>query len=77
MRLDHGGHLTHGSPASIVSKFWRFVFYGVTPATHDEDDPGEVIDFDQVAHVAKDGEAGPDRGGLDRVLAGHRPPALP
>ena len=32
MRLDHGGHLTHGSPASIVSKFWRFVSYGVTPA---------------------------------------------
>ena len=31
MRLDHGGHLTHGSPASIVSKFWRFVSYGVTP----------------------------------------------
>ena len=53
MRLDHGGHLTHGSPASIVSKFWRFISYGVTPATHDEDDPGEVIDFDQVAHLAK------------------------
>ncbi len=53
MRLDHGGHLTHGSPASIVSKFWRFVSYGVTPATHDEEDPGEVIDFDQVAHLAK------------------------
>jgi glycine hydroxymethyltransferase len=53
MRLDHGGHLTHGSPASIVSKFWRFVSYGVTPATSDEEDPGEVIDFDQVAHLAK------------------------
>src|SRR6202044_1838763 len=22
MRLDHGGHLTHGSPASITSKVW-------------------------------------------------------
>src|ERR1700728_4077008 len=53
MRLDHGGHLTHGSPASIVSKFWRFVSYGVTPARDDPSDPGEVIDFDQVAHVAK------------------------
>jgi glycine hydroxymethyltransferase len=54
MRLDHGGHLTHGSPASIVSKFWRFVFYGVTPESHDPDNgPGEVIDFDQVAHLAK------------------------
>ncbi len=53
MRLDHGGHLTHGSPASIVSKFWRFVSYGVTPASSDESEPGEVIDFDQVAHLAK------------------------
>ena len=33
MRLDHGGHLTHGSPASITSKIWRFVSYGVTPAS--------------------------------------------
>ena len=53
MRLDHGGHLTHGSPASIVSKFWRFVSYGVTPESHDGANPGEVIDFDQVAHLAK------------------------
>ena len=54
MRLDHGGHLTHGSPASIVSKFWRFVSYGVTPESNDpETGPGEVIDFDQVAHLAK------------------------
>jgi glycine hydroxymethyltransferase len=53
MRLDHGGHLTHGSPASIVSKFWRFVSYGVTPQSTDESEPGEVIDFDQVAHLAK------------------------
>src|SRR5580658_4490352 len=53
MRLDHGGHLTHGSPASITSKVWRFVSYGVTPASDDPDNPGELIDFDQVAHVAK------------------------
>jgi len=53
MRLDHGGHLTHGSPASITSKVWRFVSYGVTPARDDPDDPGEVIDFDQVADLAK------------------------
>jgi glycine hydroxymethyltransferase len=51
MRLDHGGHLTHGSPASITSKIWRFVAYGVTPAGHG-DGPGEVIDFDQVADLA-------------------------
>jgi glycine hydroxymethyltransferase len=53
MRLDHGGHLTHGSPASITSKVWRFVSYGVTPARDDPSDPGEVIDFDQVADLAK------------------------
>jgi glycine hydroxymethyltransferase len=53
MRLDHGGHLTHGSPASITSKIWRFVAYGVTPATEDPDRPGEIIDFDQVADLAK------------------------
>ncbi|MHB8220482.1 MAG: serine hydroxymethyltransferase [Acidimicrobiales bacterium] len=61
MRLDHGGHLTHGSPASITSKIWRFVAYGVTPAS-DADEAhggsgsgptGEVIDFDQVADLAK------------------------
>jgi glycine hydroxymethyltransferase len=53
MRLDHGGHLTHGSPASITSKTWRFVSYGVSSATGDPDKPGEVIDFDQVADVAR------------------------
>jgi glycine hydroxymethyltransferase len=53
MRLDHGGHLTHGSPASITSKIWRFVDYGVTPASDDPDVPGEVIDFDQVRDRAK------------------------
>ncbi len=53
MKLDHGGHLTHGSPASITSKIWRFVSYGVTPQSDDEANPGEVIDFDEVAHLAK------------------------
>ncbi|MGA7419086.1 MAG: serine hydroxymethyltransferase [Acidimicrobiales bacterium] len=53
MRLDHGGHLTHGSPASITSKIWRFVSYGVSSASSDPDKPGEIIDFDQVADVAR------------------------
>ncbi len=53
MRLDQGGHLTHGSPASITSKIWRFVSYGVTAASDDDGRPGEVIDFDQVADLAK------------------------
>ncbi len=56
MRLDQGGHLTHGSPASITSKIWRFVSYGVTPASSPSSTPGdigEVIDFDQVADLGK------------------------
>ena len=53
MRLDHGGHLTQGSPASITSKIWRFVSYGVSSASSDPDKPGEIIDFDQLSDVAR------------------------
>ncbi|HEY5266992.1 MAG TPA: serine hydroxymethyltransferase [Acidimicrobiales bacterium] len=52
MRLDQGGHLTHGSPASITSKFWNFVAYGVTPRSDDPSNPGELIDFDNVREQA-------------------------
>jgi glycine hydroxymethyltransferase len=52
MRLDQGGHLTHGSPASITSKFWKFVSYGVTPRSDDPATPGEIIDFDNVRDLA-------------------------
>jgi glycine hydroxymethyltransferase len=51
MRLDQGGHLTHGSPVSITGKTYRFVSYGVTPAA--EDGSGERIDFDQVRDLAR------------------------
>jgi glycine hydroxymethyltransferase len=51
MRLDQGGHLTHGSPVSITGKNYRFVAYGVTPAA--EDGSGERIDFDQVRDLAR------------------------
>ncbi len=54
MRLDQGGHLTHGSPASITSTFWRFVSYGVTPRSDDPGAPGEVIDFDNVRDLARE-----------------------
>ena len=39
MRLDQGGHLTHGSPANWVSKIYNHVFYGVDKET-------ERIDYD-------------------------------
>ncbi len=48
LRLDQGGHLTHGSPASLTSKFWNFVSYGVTPRNDDPENPGELIDFDNL-----------------------------
>ncbi len=51
MRLDQGGHLTHGSPVNASSKLYRFVAYGLTPAT--SDGAGERIDMDQVADIAR------------------------
>jgi glycine hydroxymethyltransferase len=52
MRLDQGGHLTHGSPVSITGKTYRFVAYGVTSAR--DDGEGERIDFDQVRDLARE-----------------------
>jgi glycine hydroxymethyltransferase len=51
MRLDQGGHLTHGSPVSITGKTYRFVSYGVTPA--EADGSGERIDLDAVRDLAR------------------------
>lgn len=45
MSLDHGGHLTHGSPVNSSGKLYNFVSYGVT-------ETDERIDFDQVAQLA-------------------------
>lgn len=52
MRLDQGGHLTHGSPASITSKIWNFVSYGVTPRNDDPANPGELIDVENLRALA-------------------------
>jgi len=51
MRLDQGGHLTHGSPVSVTGKMYRFVSYGVTPAR--PDGSGERIDLDELAELAR------------------------
>jgi glycine hydroxymethyltransferase len=45
MSLDHGGHLTHGSPVNLSGRFYRFVAYGVTKSD-------ERIDFDEMREVA-------------------------
>ncbi len=50
MRLDQGGHLTHGSPVSVTGSTYRFVAYGVTPPA--PDGSGERIDLDQVRDLA-------------------------
>jgi len=46
MNLSHGGHLSHGSPASFSGKFYRGFFYGVDRKT-------ETIDFNEVEILAK------------------------
>ncbi|MEO7836731.1 MAG: serine hydroxymethyltransferase [Acidimicrobiales bacterium] len=46
MRLDQGGHLTHGSPVNVSGRLYNFVSYGVR-----EDD--ERLDLDQVRDLAR------------------------
>ena len=77
MRLDHGGHLTHGSPASITSKVWRFVSYGVSAGLRR---PRQAGGDHRLRPGGRSGPARaspPDRGRLDRLRPDHRPAALP
>lgn len=46
MNLDHGGHLTHGSPVNMSGKNYHCVPYGVN-------DEG-FIDYDEVLRIAKE-----------------------
>ncbi len=46
MRLDHGGHLTHGHPVTTMAKLYNFVRYGIKDI-----ETGE-IDYDQMREVA-------------------------
>ncbi|HEX5616514.1 MAG TPA: serine hydroxymethyltransferase [Acidimicrobiia bacterium] len=46
MRLDQGGHLTHGSPVNFSGRLYDFVAYGV-------DDDSETIDYDAVRALAQ------------------------
>ena len=45
MRLDHGGHLTHGSPVTKLSQLYNFVRYGINPHTGD-------IDYNELRDIA-------------------------
>lgn len=47
MRLDMGGHLTHGSPVNFSGKLYKFVSYGVRQDT-------ELIDYDEVERLARE-----------------------
>ena len=47
MRLDQGGHLTHGSPVNFSGKLYNFVAYGVRQDT-------ETIDYDEVERLARE-----------------------
>ena len=47
MNLDHGGHLTHGSPVNYSGKYFNMVSYGVNEETG-------VIDYDEVERIAKE-----------------------
>lgn len=46
MDLNHGGHLTHGSPVNFSGKLYDIVSYGVQKDT-------ETIDYDEVLEIAK------------------------
>jgi glycine hydroxymethyltransferase len=46
MSLDHGGHLTHGSPVNLSGRFYNFVAYGVSGSD-------ERLDYDQMRERAK------------------------
>jgi glycine hydroxymethyltransferase len=47
LSLDHGGHLTHGSPVNISGRFYDFISYQVT-------ERDERIDMDQVRDMARE-----------------------
>jgi glycine hydroxymethyltransferase len=46
MRLDQGGHLTHGSPVNVTGQIYHFVSYGVTESD-------ERLDLEEVASLAQ------------------------
>jgi glycine hydroxymethyltransferase len=47
LSLDHGGHLTHGSPVNISGRLYNFVAYGVTPSD-------ERLDYGAMRDLARE-----------------------
>lgn len=47
MNLNHGGHLTHGSPVSFSGRFYNVISYGVNRDT-------EELDYDEILRLAKE-----------------------
>lgn len=47
LKLDHGGHLSHGFHLNSSGKLYNFEHYGLSPET-------EQIDYDQVEEMAKE-----------------------
>ena len=47
LRLDHGGHLTHGHKVNFSGRFYNVVHYGVSPETM-------LVDYDDVLAKAKE-----------------------
>ena len=47
LKLDAGGHLTHGSPVSASGKLYHFVSYGVDRESH-------LVDYDEMLALAKE-----------------------
>jgi glycine hydroxymethyltransferase len=47
LRLDHGGHLTHGLKVNFSGRLYTIAHYGVSPETN-------VVDYDEVLALAKE-----------------------
>ncbi len=47
LRLDQGGHLTHGHKVNFSGRLYNVVHYGVSPETH-------LVDYDDVLRLAKE-----------------------
>lgn len=45
MKLDHGGHLSHGHPVSFTGQYYKIVHYAVNKET-------EKLDFEQIRNLA-------------------------